>query len=356
MTKIEFWFVNLQKIPATAKIFLLQNLGVMIRAGLPLGEALNTIADQTKSPKLKNILLDTKEKITAGKSFAEALTPYAKDFGEIFINMIAAGEASGSLEGVLNGLYIQSKKDHTLKTKIRNAMTYPVIIVCAMLGIGALVIFFVLPNITSMFKDLNVDLPLPTKILIGISNFAQNDGLIFFPALIIFIFLFLRWTRTSFGRPIWHQILLKTPIAGDIIKKVNIARLALNLSNLIQTDIAIPEALKITANTLNNELYKRALLEAAEKVKKGKKIADIFKEYSNIMSPIVIQMISVGEETGALDVVLKNMADFYQEEVEQTMENLPVIIEPILMLMMGAAVGGLAIAVILPIYSLTQAF
>lgn len=355
MTRIERWFINQQKIPAAAKIFFLQNLGIMIKAGLQLGEALSTIAEQTKSEKLKSVLIDAKDKINSGTSFAEALTPYSKDFEPTFISMIAAGEASGSLESVLNGLYIQSKKDHSLKTKIRNAMTYPVIIIFVMVAIGGLVIVFVLPNITAMFTQMNVTLPLPTRILISISNFTRTNGLIFFPSLLLAIFVFFRWTKSNLGRPTWHLILLKTPIVGEIIKKINITRLSMNLSNLIQTDIAIPDALKITANTLGNELYKKAILETAEKVKKGKKIADIFREYPNIIPPIVIQMVSVGEETGSLDVVLKNMAEFYQEEVEQTMENLPVIIEPLLMVLMGLAVGGLAIAVILPIYSLTQA-
>jgi len=354
MEKFLDWFYNLQSIPVASKIFLLQNLAVMIKAGLPLADALNTLAKQSKNRKLNNILNDVQQKIRSGKSFSEALTPYMKDFGEVFVNMIAAGEASGSLESVLNSLYIQLKKDHTLKSKIRNAMTYPVIIVCAMFGIGTFVILFVLPNITAMFTDMKAQLPLPTRILIGISNFIQTNGLIVFPSIVIVILIFLRWIRSKSGRVIWHRILLRTPIVGEIIKKINIARLSLNLSNLIQTDIPIPEALRISSNVVGNQVYKKALLEASEKVKKGKKLAEIFQEYPQILPPIIIQMIAVGEETGALDVVLKNLADFYQEEVEQTMENLPIIIEPLLMIMMGVAVAGLAIAVILPIYSLTS--
>jgi type IV pilus assembly protein PilC len=356
MDKFLDWFYGLQKIPVASKIFLLQNLSVMARAGLPLADAIATIAQQTKNRKLKNILVATQEKIRCGKTFAEALRPYAKDFGEIFINMIAAGEASGSLEEVLNNLYLQQKKDHALKTKIRNAMTYPIIIVCAMFAIGTFVIVYVLPNIIALFADVKAQLPWPTLVLISISNFVQVNGLILLPLIVIIVLILIRLTRAGAGRILWHRLLLHLPIAGDIIKKINTTRLALNLSNLIQTDIAIPEALKITANVLGNQVYKNALLEASEKVKKGKKIAEIFLEYPKIMSPIIIQMITVGEETGSLDVVLKNMADFYQEDVEQTMENLPVIIEPILMILMGIGVAGLAIAVILPIYSLTQAF
>lgn len=356
MNKFNKWFYGLQRIPETAKIFLLQNLAVMVKAGLPLADALKTLAEQTKNQKLKAILEHSQAEIRSGKAFAESLLPYAKDFGEVFINMIAAGEASGSLEEILGSLYIQIKKEHTLKTKIRNALTYPVIIVLAMFGIGTFVIVYVLPNITALFKDLNAELPLPTRILIGISNFFQNYQLIVFPALLLALILFYRWIKTKTGKKIFHRAILKLPIAGEIIKKINIARLTNNLSNLIKTDIPIADALKISANVVGNQTYRLAILEASEKVKKGDKLAEIFKGYNNILPPILIQMVAVGEETGALDEVLKNIGEFYQEEVEQTMENLPVIIEPILMLLMGVGVAGLAVAVILPIYSLTQNF
>lgn len=355
MNQLSHWFYSLQKIPATAKVFMLQNLAVMVKAGLPLAGAIATLAEQTKNRKLKNILTEAQEKIKSGKTFAEALTPYVDDFGEVFVNMIAAGEASGSLEEILESLYLQEKKDHSLKNKIKSAMTYPIILVCAMGGIGVFVLVYVLPNITAMFADLKAELPLPTRILISLSDFVQANGLIVFPALILALIIFIRWTRTKNGQIIWHRFLLKLPILGEIMKKINITRFATTLSNLIKTDIAIPDALAITASILGNQVYKQAVNEAAEQVKKGKKLAEIFQAYPKIMPPIIIQMIAVGEETGALDTVLKNMADFYQEEVEQTMDNLPTVIEPLLMILMGVGVAFLAVAVLLPIYALTEA-
>lgn len=349
-------FIRIQKVPAQAKIFFIQNLNVMIKAGLPLTVALTTLNEQVKNQKLKMILSEIQEKIKSGQSFAESLQPYTKDFGEIFVNMIAAGEASGSLEEVLNNLYIQQKKEYVLKMKIRNALTYPVIIVCAMLAIGAFIIAYVMPNITKLFLELDAELPLPTKILISVSNFFQNNGLIAIPLLILLLMILIKLIRTDKGKTIWDRLVLKIPIVGEIIKKINIARLSLNLSNLIETDIAITECLRITANTLNNKVYKKAIKETSEKIKKGSRIADIFKEYPEILPPILVQMLAIGEETGSIDVVLKNLADFYQEEVEQTMENLPVIIEPLLMILMGLGVATIALAVILPIYSLTQHF
>ncbi len=347
-------FISLQKVPATAKIFFLQNLSVMVKAGLPLANAIETLRIQTKNEKLKYILKSVSEEIKTGKALSECLTPHIRDFGEIFINMISAGESSGSLDSVLENLYLQTKKTHSLKTKIRNAMTYPTIIVMAMFGIGTFVIVYVLPNLTAMFTEMEAELPLPTKILIAISDFVQANGLILFPSLILSLMIFIKFISSGYGQKLWHNLIIKLPIIGEIIKKINTATIALNLSNLIQTDIALPEAIAITAKTLKHQGYRKALLETSEKIKKGQRIAEIFSEYPEIFSPIFLQMIAIGEETGSLDAVLKNLADFYQEEVEQTMETLPVIIEPLLMIIMGLGVAGLAMAVILPIYSLTQ--
>lgn len=349
-------FIKMQKVPATAKIFFLQNLSVMIKAGLPLAESLKTLEEQTKNKKLKIILTEASEKIRQGKSFSESLSAYQKDFGELFINMIKAGEVSGNLEGVLKNLHQQSKKDHDLKMKIRNAMTYPVVIVFAIIGIGLFMLFFVLPNITKMFKDLNTELPLPTKILISISSFIQQNGWLVGLTTVAALALIIKALRTKRGKKIMDGLLLRLPVISPIIKKTNLARLARSLGSLIKTEIAIADSFSIVAKVLSNSYYRQALTEASEQVKKGEKLETIFKRHKNIFSPIVIQMISVGEETGALDEILADLADFYEEEVTQTMETLPTIIEPILMLLMGLGVAGIALAIMLPMYSITQNF
>lgn len=355
MNKIINFFYKIQRIPVTAKIFTLQNLSIMIRTGLSLADALLILSKQTKG-KLKLILNDLEQQIRNGKTFAESLKLYEQDFGEIFINMIAAGETSGNLEKVLNSLYLQNKKQHSLKNKIRNALTYPVIIILAMVGIGAFVMLYVLPNITAMFAEMGNQLPLPTRILITISDFVSHNNLLIIISILSLSIIFFIWVKTKSGRFLWHKFLLNLPIIGEIIKKINITTIAQNLSSLIQTDIALPESFNITAKIVSNDVYKKALIETTEQIKKGKKISEILNNYPEIFSSIFIQMITVGEETGTLDEILKNLADFYQEEVEQTMENLPIIIEPLLMILMGLGVAGLAIAVILPIYSMTQNF
>lgn len=345
---------NFLKIPATAKIFLLQNLSVMLKAGISLADALKTISDQTKNKKLKDILIVISENIRQGKSFGESLSPYNTDFGELFINMIKAGEASGRLEDILHELFIQHKKDHQIISKIRNALTYPAIIVVAMIGIVIFVIVFVLPTITKMFIELNTELPLSTKILIGVSNFTQANGIYIIIVAVILFLVFLKFSKSNKGKGSLDSLILKIPIVSTIIKKVNLARAARSLSSLIKTDIAIVETLIITSKILGNHVYKKTFAESSEKLKKGQKLASIFKEYPDIFPGIFIQMIAVGEETGALDEVLANLADFYEEEVSETMNNLPTIIEPVLMLLIGVGVAGIAVSILLPIYSMTQ--
>lgn len=342
------------KIPATAKVFFLQNLSVMIKTGIPLAEGLKTLGEQTKNRKLQNILLDVHEKIKNGRSFGESIEKYAKEFGELFVNMIKAGEASGRLEESLHELYLQTKKDHELKMKIRNAMTYPTVIVVAMIGIVIFLVIFVLPNITALFKDMDVELPITTRILIAVSDFFQAYAIFVGIGAIAGLAIFIKFFRSKPGKKLFDRLFLKLPIISVIIRKINLARMSRSLSSLIKTDIAIVETFVITSKVVGNTVYQETLQEVAEQLKKGQKIAEIAKKYPDIFPPVITQMIGVGEETGALDEVLENLASFYEEEVNQTMNTLPTIIEPILMLMIGAGVAVIALAILMPMYSLSQ--
>ena len=351
---ISFDFSKYSIIPATAKIFLLQNLSVMLKAGISLADALNTLSEQVKNKKLKKILAKATNTIREGKTLSESFEPYSKDFGELFINMIKAGESSGRLEEVLNELYIQHKKDHTIVTKVRNAMIYPCIIIVAMLGISIFVLIFVLPTITGMFREMNTQLPITTRVLIFVSDFMQEYGLYILIVAVIILLILYKSSKTKKGKNFFDRLLLKTPIVSSIISKINLARASRSLCSLIKTDIAIVDTLNITSKVLGNSVFSQTFSETAEKIKKGQKLTSILKEYPKIFPGIFVQMVSVGEETGTLDNVLGNLADFYEEEVSQTMNNLPVIIEPILMLLIGAGVAGIAVAVFMPIFSMTE--
>ncbi len=353
--KIDNRLIKWQKIPADEKIFFVQHLRVMIKAGVPFAEAMEVLAQQTANKHLQQVLKTIQEGIEKGETFSAGLKKFPKVFNELFVNMIEAGEASGRIEEALERLYGQIKKDHDIKSKIKGAMIYPSVVLCAMVLIGGLMVVFVIPKITAVFKNSNVPLPLTTRILMGTSAFVRHHGIITILSIIAVVYSFIWIIRTKKGKYYFHSFLLSAPIIGKIIKKINIARFSRTLSSLLATDIPIERTLKITARVLGNVRYKEAVFQASEEIVKGVNIADTLKKYPRIFSPVVTEMIMIGEKTGSLDNVLEEMATFYEEEVSQTMKNLPSIIEPILILLLGMGVGFIAVSVIMPMYSLTAA-
>lgn len=354
MDKINVFLAKLSRVPLTEKLFFVRHLAVMLKAGISLSAALKTLAKQTKNKYFVKILTDVSSKVEKGVNFTESLKPYQKVFGELFINMIEAGEISGKLEEVLGRLYIQLKKQHELKSKVKGALTYPTVIVVAMLGIGTFMMIVVVPKITDMFKEFDTELPLPTKIIIAVSDAVVNHGILVAIGLVLFIAVFVRILRTYKGKYYFQALILKMPVISPIIKKINLAGFARTISSLLKTDILIIKTFQITANVLGNLHYREALVDMSEKIKKGSTIYDTVSLYPELFPPVVTQMISVGEETGELDSILEELALFYESEVDQTMSNLPSIIEPILILVLGVGIGGMAVAIIMPMYAITE--
>ncbi len=356
ISKINFSFLEkLNKVSHIDKIFFTQNLEVMIRTGFSVSVALGAIAEQAKSGKFKKIIFDLKDEIEKGVSLSKALRKYPKVFPRIFINMIEAGEVSGKLDQILKRLTIQMKKDHAIKGKVKGAMIYPIIITVAMFGIGIFSMIFVIPKITAIYEEVGVDLPLMTQILISTSKFMVNNTLIFFVGLTVIVVGFQKIISHPKGKRIFHKILLKTPIAGGIIKKVNLSRFNRILSSLLKTDIPIVQSFNIISETLSNVLYAEFVKNAANQLEKGVSLKKILKQDPNLFPAVVTQMISVGEDSGTLDTITEEVAIFYEEDVDQTMSNLTVIIEPVLMLVLGVGVGIMAAAIILPMYNLSSA-
>jgi len=355
MDKINNYLLRFSRIPLKEKLFFVQHLGIMLKAGISLARALKTLARQTDNKRFAKILDDIAEKVEKGNTFSDSLKDHEKVFGELFINMVEAGEISGKLEEVLHQLFIQMKKEYKLISKVKGALTYPTVIMCAMFGIGTFMMIVVVPKITSMFEDMNAELPLPTKILITVSNTLVHHGPISAAVFIIFVVAFVKIIKTKKGKYVFQAILLKLPVISPIIKKINLARFARNISSLLKTDIMIIKTFQITANVLGNVHYRKAIMDMSQKIKKGGKISDVINSYPHLFTPIVAQMVAVGEDTGELDNILMELAEFYEEEVDQIMENLPAIIEPLLILFMGVGVGGVAISIIMPMYSLTAA-
>lgn len=352
LTALRSRFMN---VSTREKLFFVQQIGIMIQTGISLAVAVKTLAEQTKNKNFKHILEDLQKNIEKGNTFTQGLEKYQHIFGELFINMVRAGEASGRLEEVLKQIYIQLKKDNEIVSRVRGAMIYPSIVMTAMVVVGTLVMIFVIPNLLTIFNEVNVDLPIATKILIKVSNVVQNYGLFLFIGFSILLMAFIQVIRMPQGKYIFHKILLAAPILGSIIQKINLARFCRTLSSLLKTDIAIVTSFEITSKVLGNELYKRSLNTAKDSIKKGRSIHDSLSPYRNLFPPVVLQMISVGEETGALDSILQESAGFFEDEVDQTMKNLPSIIEPVLILILGLGVAGMAVAVIMPLYSLSSA-
>lgn len=342
-------------VPLSEKLFFTRNLQVMVSAGLPLPRALSTLSAQTKNKKFKEVLLDIQEEVTQGKNFSDSLEKYPDIFNELFRNMIKVGEESGTLENVLIQLTFQMEREHDLKSKIRGAMIYPAVIICAMLGIGALMLIMVVPQLAQTFVELEIELPITTQIVIGLANFLTQKWYLVFAILFILIFSFFQGKKTKRGKKIFDYLILKIPIISPIIRKVNSATTIRTFSSLIAAGVPIVRSLEITAGTLGNIYYKEAISDAVEKVRKGEKLSVVLKSYENIYSPLVIQMIAVGEETGETSAILAKLADFFEEEVSNATKNLVSVIEPVLMIIIGAVIGFFAVSMIQPMYSMLGA-
>ncbi|MDO8424317.1 MAG: type II secretion system F family protein [bacterium] len=348
-TDISFSFFG----PSLAeKMFFTRNLQIMISAGLPLPRSLETLSSQSKNKKFKKALLSIREEVVRGKGFSASLASYPDIFSPLFQNMIKVGEEGGKLEEVLKTLTLQLERENDLKSKIKGAMMYPAVILCAMFGIGILMMVTVVPKLAETFKELNVELPVTTKLVISFAGFLTKRWYFAIVIALVSAFLFRQVLKSEGGKKIFDKLTLKIPIFSPIIKNTNSAYTARTLSSLITAGVSLPKSLEITSGTLGNVYYKKALEEAIEKVKKGEKLSDALKDYQDIYPQTLIQMVSVGEETGETSDVLAKVASFYEEEVSNTTKNLTSIIEPVLMIVIGAVVGFFAVSMIQPMYSM----
>jgi type IV pilus assembly protein PilC len=347
--------LKFSRVPSNEKLFFVQNLGIMLKAGVSILTALQTLAKQAENKKFALIITETAQAVEKGKTLTDSLKLNQKIFGELFINMIEAGEISGKLESVLAQLYLQMKKHHELVSKIKGAMTYPAVIMFAMVGIGIFMMLIIVPQLTGMLKEAGASLPLPTKILIAVSDFLTKNTLLCLIVATVTIFTFIKTIQTKQGKYYFDLFLIKLPIFGKIIKKVNLAKFSRTISSLLKTDIMIIKTFQITATILGNIHYRNAVEEIAEKIKKGTPINEVIATYPKLFPPIVIQMIAIGEQTGELDNILVELAEFYEDEIDEVMTNLPSIIEPVLILVLGCGVGAMAVAILMPMYTMTSA-
>lgn len=341
-----------KSVPLKEKMVFARNLSVMIASGLPISRSLQNLMEQTENKTFKGILSDVQQELQGGKSLSEGLAKYPGVFSELFVNMVRVGETGGNLEEVLRIVAVQLEKEHDLISKVRGAMIYPAVIIMAMVGIGILMLTYILPQITGVFKDMDVELPKSTQFIVSISDALKNNSLavlVGFVALIVGTKLFL---SSPAGKKALSWTVIRMPIVGNIVVKVNCARFARIYSSLLRSGISVMDALKIVSNTLSNHYYKKALDKGIEDIQKGVALSKILAQDKRIFPPLVYQIAEVGEETGKTEAVLLQLAEFYEEEINQITKNMSSIIEPVLMVLIGGAVGFFAVAMLQPMYGL----
>lgn len=342
------------KLPLSQKIIFTKQLAMMVRSGMSEVDSIRMIKRQVKSRSFKKILEILSQNLENGQLLSSGLEKFKNVFGDLFINIVKIGEASGTLSENLDYLSSELQKRQILSQKIRSALIYPVIILIATVGITGILVFFVMPKIIPVFSSLNVPLPLTTRFVIAVSNFMINYiGWIALGILIaaILFSLLLKFPKIKFLN---HRLMIGLPVVGQIVTNTNVANMTRTLGILLKSGVKIVDALGITANTLNNLVYREEVLKSAEQVKKGDVIYSHLNQMPKLFPPLVGQMIEVGETTGNLDSNLFYLAEFYEDAVDQATKNLSSVLEPALLLIMGGVVGFVAISIITPIYAVTQ--
>jgi type IV pilus assembly protein PilC len=331
-----------------------RQFATMIDAGLPLVQCLEILASQQDNPEFQRVIYDVKSSVEGGATFADSLKKHPKVFDALFVNLIAAGEVGGILDTILNRLANFMEKAQKLKGKIKSALTYPIaVIVIATLVVTGLLVW-VVPVFEDMFEGFGQALPAPTQLVVGMSNFIQDYWYVLI-GIIVGIFIAIRQVRrTEGGRMFTDAVLLRLPVFGDLLRKTAVARFTRTLGTMISSGVPILEALDIVAKTAGNVVVEDAVMKARKSLSEGKTLAEPLAE-TRVFPPMVTQMIMVGESTGAMDTMLSKIADFYEDEVDVAVEALTSLIEPLLMAFLGVAVGGLVIALYLPIFQIAGA-
>ncbi|PIR45120.1 MAG: hypothetical protein COV10_01180 [Candidatus Vogelbacteria bacterium CG10_big_fil_rev_8_21_14_0_10_51_16] len=348
-----YWNERVVRITLRDKITFAQNLAAMLDAGLALSRALSVILKQTKNKRFKRIIASVAEGVDGGMSFHEALARHVDVFPPVFVAMVEAGEQSGKLPGALTLVSDQLMKAYTLQKKIKGAMIYPAVILVIMAIIGVLMLIYVVPTLTKTFSQLGTKLPASTEFILATSSFFANNLLLIVIGLIVLITLFIFWARTGSGRRALHLIFIRMPVVGSLVREANTATTARTLSSLISSGVDMVAALDITARVVQNAHFQAVIREAGAVVQKGTPLASVFQARERIFPILMGEMVEVGEETGKLAEMMLKVALFYEEEVSQATKDLSTIIEPVLMVLIGGAVGFFAIAMIQPIYSIS---
>ena len=331
-----------------------RQLATMIDAGLPLVQSLEILSSQQDNKTFKNILRGIREDVEGGSTFAGALKKHPSTFNELYTNLVVAGEEGGILDNILTRLANYIEKAEALKKKVNSAMVYPTVIVSVAVIVVVILMIFVIPVFESMFKSAGQTLPLPTMIVVVMSKTMRKYIVIFIPAAIAAFYALKKWHQTENGKTVMDRLLLQLPVFGSLFKKIAVARFSRTLGTLVSSGVPILDGLNIVSKTAGNKTIETAILNARASIREGETIAEPLNR-AGIFPPMVIQMISVGESTGALDSMLSKIADFYEDEVDVAVGNLTSLLEPLLMCFLGVVIGGVVIAMYLPIFQMANA-
>ncbi len=339
------------RVSSKDRIIFTRQLSTLINAGLPLTQALRTVQDQVSNKSLKTIAASIVSSVEAGTQLSKAFAEHPKVFNTIYISLVAAGEVSGSLDKSLNRIANQQEKDAAIVSKIRSALVYPVIVLAVIIAVLIFMLTTVLPQVGQLYHDLHQTLPLPTLVLLAISNFIINFWWLTIIIIAAVVFMISAWLRTSAGRSVLDQTKLSVPIFGRIYRKVYMARFARTLSTLMTSGVPVLEGLRIVHDSIGNVHVEATLVRSMDGVRGGKALSSTLENQESFL-PLVSQMIRIGEQSGTIDQMLEKVAIYYENEVDEEVKNISTTIEPLLMVVLGVVVGGVIAAVLLPVYSL----
>lgn len=348
-------FANLEfmkpKVTPRDVVIFTRQLSTMIDAGLPLVQSLDILANQQENPTFKRVLRQIRMDVETGTTFADAMKKHPQAFDNLYCNMVEAGEVGGILDTILSRLAVFMEKAMTLKKRVKGAMTYPIICLCISIIILGVILIFVVPVFENMFKDFGAALPVPTQIVVKMSNFVKSNFLYMVGLVGLIVFAYKKTYATEKGKIEIDRIKLKLPVFGPLIQKVAVAKFTRTLGTMLQSGVPILESLSVVGRTAGNKIIEIAVFRVAESISEGRPIAEPLEE-TGVFPSMVVQMISVGESTGALDAMLEKIADFYDEEVDQAVDNMTAMIEPFMMVFLGGMIGGLVVAMYLPIFQM----
>ncbi len=328
-----------------------RQLATLFSSEVPLVESLRTMGNQVDNPRFKEKILKISDDVDSGTAFSKALSKYPEIFSTLYISMIRAGEVSGKLSETLEYLANHYEREYDLMGKIKGAMYYPAFIFVSLIVVMILMLVFVIPSLTKVLEESGQNLPMSTRVIVSVTNFLRLRGWILLILLSIGFVFFLRWKKGKKGKKIWDRYMLMIPVFGKIFREISLSRFSGNLSTLIRGGLPISRAMEVTADVVGNETYKDIILEAEEGIRRGEFMSATFKMRKEV-PPLVTQMILVGEKTGKLSFVLENLAKFYQKEVDRMTENLVSLVEPLMIIVLGLAVGFVVVGIIMPIYQL----